>query len=321
MKHYLTTTFLFLLSINVFAQEKTFTTQEVSVNEFLNGTLYTPEKAKKTNLVILIAGSGPTDRDGNQTGMENNSLKFLAEGLAQNNISVYSYDKRIFVQAKSQDFDESSLSFEDFIDDAVAVINHFKKGKNHKKIFVAGHSEGSLIGMVAVEKAKADGFISIAGTGSPIDEVLKFQIKQNAPFLLEQTTTILDSLKNGKTVEITNPALFSLFRPSVQPYMISWLKYNPQTEIKKLKTPVMIINGTSDLQITVSEAELLKQAKPEARYLIVEKMNHVLKEVNDINENQKSYTDPNLPVMPELIEQIARFIHLNGDIKVTRGVN
>src|SRR5690606_38356181 len=117
-----------------FAQEKTFSTHEISINEFLIGTLYKPKDTVKTNLVILIAGSGPTDRNGNQTGMTNNSLKFLAEGLAENGISVYSYDKRIFVQAKSEDFDEAKLSFDDFIDDAVAAVNYFKNQKNIQKI-------------------------------------------------------------------------------------------------------------------------------------------------------------------------------------------
>lgn len=301
-------TLLVLFSIGATAQEKSFTTEEVSVNELLDGTLFTPNTSEKTNLVILIAGSGPTNRSGNQTMMKNNSLKFLAEGLAENGISVYSYDKRMFALMKSGDIDESKLLFEHFIDDAVAVAEFFKKQKKYNKIIFAGHSEGSLIGMVASEKAKTDGFVSIAGAGSPIDEVLEFQINQNAPFLLEATKSVLEELKKGNTVEIKNPALLSLFRPSVQPYMISWLKYNPQTEIKKLKTPVMIINGTSDLQVLVSEAELLQKAKPEATYLIIENMNHVLKEVQDLEENQKSYTDPDLPVVPELINGISSFV-------------
>lgn len=301
-------TLLVLLSVGASAQEKSFKTEEISVNELLEGTLYTPDVKKKTNLVILIAGSGPTDRDGNQTGLKNNSLKFLAEGIAERGISVYSYDKRIFSLIKSGNIDESKLSFEGFIDDAVSVSNYFKKENKYNKIIIAGHSEGALIGMVASERAGTDGFISLAGAGNPIDVVLEFQIKQNAPFLLQETRIILDSLKNGKMVELKNPALFSLFRPAIQPYMISWLKYNPQTEIQKLNVPVMIVNGTKDIQVTVSEAETLHKAKPEAEYLIIENMNHVLKEIKgDLAENQKSYTNPDLPVMQELIERISDF--------------
>jgi len=297
---------LLLFTFSVSAQQK-FSTEEVQVSQLLKGTLYTPEKSKKTNLVILIAGSGPTDRNGNQPMLENNSLKFLAEGLAKNGISVYSYDKRFFAMI-NEDLDESSLDFDDFIDDATEVISFFKKDKNYKKIIVAGHSEGSLIGMVASQKTKADGFVSISGAGNSIDLVIEFQIGENAPFLLDQTKSILSELKKGNKVKVDNPMLLSLFRESVQPFMISWLKYNPQDEIQKLNIPIMIANGTSDLQVTVSEAELLQKAKPKATYLIVENMNHVLKKVADINENQKSYTNPDLPVASELIDGISDFI-------------
>lgn len=112
---------LMLYSPVICGQGRMFTLQEVSVNELLNGTLFSPSTDEKTTLAIIIAGSGPTDRDGNQVGMINNSLKYLAEGLAENGISVYSYDKRIIAQLKSGDIDESKLSFEDFINDAVEV--------------------------------------------------------------------------------------------------------------------------------------------------------------------------------------------------------
>jgi len=302
--------FFIAFIFSVSAQQK-FSTEEVQVSDLLKGTLYTPEKSQKTNLVILIAGSGPTDRDGNQPMLENNSLKFLAEGLAKNGISVYSYDKRFFAMMNNAEdfnnFDESKLDFNDFIYDAVAVISFFKKNKKYKKIIVAGHSEGSLIGMVASHKAKADGFVSISGAGNPIDVVIEFQIGENAPILLDQTKSILSELKKGNKVKVDNPMLLTLFRESVQPFMISWFKYNPQDEIQKLNIPIMITNGTSDLQVTVSEAELLQKAKPKATYLIIENMNHVLKKVADLRENQKSYANPDLPVASELIDGISDF--------------
>ncbi len=300
---------LFLLSLNVSSQDQIFYTQDVRINTLIDGTLYTPEDENKNSLVILIAGSGPTDRNGNNAAMKNNSLKFLAQGLARNGISVYSYDKRLFELMKSNNFDESQLLFEDFITDAIDVVKFFKKEKKYKKIIIAGHSEGSLIGMVASKKAKTDGFISIAGAGNSIDKVLEFQIAQNAPFLLEETRNILKELKKGKAVEVTNPSLQPLFRKSVQHYMWSWLKYNPQQEIKKLnKIPVMIINGTADIQVQVSEAEALKQAKPNAKYLIINDMNHVLKTVNNLTENHNSYANPDSPVTPELIGEISKFV-------------
>jgi len=204
-----------LFTFSVFAQQKSFKTQEIEVSNSLKGTLYTPENSKKTNLVILIAGSGPTDRNGNQMMVENNSLKFLAEELAKNGISVYSYDKRFFMMLDDENFDESNLDFNDFIDDAAEVISFFKKDKKYKKVIVAGHSEGSLVGMIACQKTKADAFVSIAGAGNPIDVVLEFQIEQNAPFLLGQTKSILGELKKGNKVAVENPILLSIFRESV----------------------------------------------------------------------------------------------------------
>jgi len=230
------TVLLMCVSTLTFSQESKTTTQDIEINPLIKGTLFSPEKVTdKTKLVILIAGSGPTNRNGNSTiGGINNSLKFLAEGLAKNGIAVFSYDKRIFAQMVNKTLDEKSLSFEDFINDSKDVITYFKTEKKYSKIIIAGHSEGSLIGMVAA-KDTADGYISLAGAGRPIDEVLSEQVAKNSPTLKEAADKNLALLKQGKTFENQNPLLESLFRESIQPYMISWIKYNPQVEIKKLQ--------------------------------------------------------------------------------------
>lgn len=302
---------LFLIvSASSFSQvTAAFTKENITVNSLLNGSLYTPnQQNKKLNLVILIAGSGPTDRDGNQMGLVNNSLKLLAEALANNGIAVYSYDKRIFAQMASGKLDESSLSFDNFIDDAKAVIQYFKNQKKYNSITVAGHSEGALIGMVATN-GNADGYISIAGAGRPIDEVLLEQIEKQAPFLKEEVQKNLETLKNGTTFELKNQMLASLFRASVQPYMISWIKYNPQTEIKKLQIPTLLINGDKDIQVSVQDAQLLQQAKLNAQLHIIQNMNHVFKEIKgDDAENKAAYTNPDLPISIELSSIITTFI-------------
>ncbi len=291
-----------------FSQEKTFKTQDIEIDSLIKGTLFIPEKlSKKTKLVILIAGSGPTNRNGNQVGVYNNSLKYLAEGLAKNNIAVFSFDKRIIALTIAKKIDEKSLRFEDMITDATMVFNYFKIQKKYKKIIIAGHSEGSLVGMITA-KDKADGFVSIAGPGRPIDEILLEQIAKNTPFLKEATDKNLALLKEGKTFENKNPMLESLFRESVQPYLISWIKYNPQEELKKLFIPVLIINGTKDIQVPTSDAELLKKSYPKADLVIIEKMNHVFKEIIKDEDNLKSYNNPNLPVLPELINCITKFV-------------
>ncbi len=297
------------LSLITFSQEKKVTNQEIEVNSLIKGTLFLPEDVtSKTKLVILIAGSGPTNRNGNQVGTQNNSLKFLAEGLTQNGFAVFSYDKRIFAQMISKTMDEKKLSFEDFINDAKDVITYFKSQKKYAKIIIAGHSEGSLIGMVAA-KDNVDGYVSLAGAGRPIDEVISEQVAKNSPTLKEATATDFAILKEGKTFENKNPMLASLFRESVQPYMISWIKYNPQHEIKKLQIPILIINGTKDIQVPPSDAELLHKANLKSTLKIIDNMNHIFKEITVDEDNIKSYSDPKLPVMPELIQQITTFIN------------
>jgi pimeloyl-ACP methyl ester carboxylesterase len=304
---------LLLFSIFGFSQQETatksFNKEEIAINPLINGSLYSPLKQnKKTNLVLLIAGSGPTDRDGNQKGLTNNSLKYLSEELVKNDIAVFSYDKRIFTQMKSGTINEATLTFDDFINDATSVLLFFKNQKKYNKIIIAGHSEGSLIGMIAA-KDKADGFISLAGAGRTIDAVLVEQIAKQAPFLKEETQKNLDILKSGKTFELKNPMLASIFRESIQPYMISWIKYNPQMELKKLQMPIVIINGTKDIQVSVQEAELLKKVKPEAELVLIENMNHVFKEIKgDDAENMKSYTNPDLPIVPKLTSTIIAFV-------------
>ena len=304
--------FLPILFVSLgYSQTKTeiFKKEEININTLLKGSLYTPlKKSKEETLVILIAGSGPTDKNGNQKNLVNNSLKYLCEGLAQNDIAAFSYDKRMFAQISLGTLNEATLSFEDFINDAKAVFTYFKNQKKYNKIIIAGHSEGSLIGMIAANN-NADAFISIAGPGRTIDAVVVEQIEKQAPFLKEEVLKNFEILKSGKTFELKNEMLASLFRPSVQPYMISWLRYNPQDEIKKLKIPTLLLNGTNDLQVSVGEAELLKKSKPDAELVIIDAMNHVFKEIKgDTAENMKSYNDPNLPISAQLLNTITRFI-------------
>ena len=301
---------LLIASTTAFSQNTSgFTTENIAVNSLLNGTLYAPIRQNNTtNLVILIAGSGPTNRDGNQFGMTNNSLKLLAESLVKNGIAVYSYDKRIFAQMAAGKLDEASLSFDNFIDDAKEVVLYFKNQKKYHSITIAGHSEGALIGMVAAN-GNADAYISIAGAGRPIDEVLLEQIGKQAPFLKEEVEKNLATLKSGNTFELKNQMLASLFRASVQPYMISWIKYHPQNEIKKLQIPSLLINGDKDIQVSVQDAQLLQQAKPDAQLQIIPKMNHIFKIIQgDDAENKASYTNPELPICTELTSIITTFI-------------
>ncbi|MBK5214466.1 MAG: alpha/beta hydrolase [Flavobacteriaceae bacterium] len=300
--------FLFFFTITAFAQNKEYNSEDLSITPLIDGTLIVPNATGKLPLAILIGGSGPTDRNGNQQMMVNNSLKFLAEGLYENGIATFRYDKRIVKQMKQHNVDEKKIRFGDFIDDAIAVLNYFKKDSRFSKIYFIGHSQGSLIGMVAAQRG-ADGFVSIAGAGQEIDAVIVDQLAKQAPGLEENARIAFDDLRANGVANNYSPGLASIFRKDIQPFIYTWMQYDPKVEIAKLKIPVLIINGDKDIQVQVSEAELLKNAKPDAEYKIIPGMNHIFKKIegNDL-ENSKSYNIYNLPVMPELIETVSKFI-------------
>ena len=273
------------------------------------GTLMVPSNVKgRIPLALIIAGSGPTDRDGNNSMMKNNSLKQLAESLATNGIASLRYDKRGVADSKQAGKSEADLKFEDYINDANDWIKLLKQNIMYSKIIVIGHSEGSLIGMNAAKNA--EGFISLAGAGYSADLILKNQLGAQGKQIQEMCFPIIDSLKEGKLVSNVNPMLSSLFRTSVQPYMISWFKHNPQADIKQLKFPSLIIQGDNDLQISLDDARQLSAASPKSKLVIIEKMNHVLKIVDsgDRSANVAAYSNPTMPIAKELTNAIVGYI-------------
>ncbi|RRN70964.1 alpha/beta hydrolase [Peribacillus simplex] len=279
----------------------------------INGLLETPKNEGPFPVMIIIAGSGPTDKDGNTFANpgKNNSLKMLAESLAEKGIASIRYDKRGIGENMKLAGKEEDLRFEQYIDDAAAWVQFAKKDRRFSKVGIIGHSEGSLIGMAAAKKTETDIFISLAGAGEPIDQVLVKQLEEQlTPALLTESKDILTNLKQGKQVESVNADLYSVFRPSVQPYMISWIQYNPIELVKELKIPVLIVNGNRDIQVAPTNAKALHKEKGDSELLIIEKMNHVLKEAPaDREGNLATYTNPELPLSPGLVNGILEFLN------------
>jgi hypothetical protein len=188
------------------------------------GTLLVPAATGRVPLVVIIAGSGPTDRNGNSPLLPggNNSLKLLAEGLAERGIASLRYDKRGVAASATAMVSEANLRFDMYADDAAGWIRRLRSDARFSTITVVGHSEGSLLGMLATQRGAADGYVSIAGAGRAADKILREQLgKQLPPDLLSFSNKGLDALLAGHTVDSVPPPLLSLFRPSVQPYMIS----------------------------------------------------------------------------------------------------
>ena len=275
----------------------------------LMGTLITPISEESLPVVLIIAGSGPTDRDGNNPMMKNNSLRMLAEALYENNIASLRYDKRGVGASMVAGLRESDLRFEHYIRDAEQWLKYLQKQERFNEVIVIGHSEGSLIGMIAAGNMHADGFISISGPGEPANVTIRKQLGAQSPVALAMAEPILDSLELGFTVKNVNPMLFQLFRPSVQPYLISWFRYDPVEEIGKLTQPVIIIQGKKDIQVRSEDARKLKMGNDGAEIILIDGMNHIFKYVEgDRQENFATYNDPDLPAMQELVDAIVDFI-------------
>ena len=306
-----------LFSITSFAQTMPEQNEVVlNVEKFkIYGTLKIPETKEKVPIVLIIAGSGPTDRNGNNPMMTCNTYKMLSDSLTHHGIATLSYDKRLIAKSRGEQT-EDELRFEDYVEDAKSWIELLSQNKKFSEIMIVGHSEGSLIGMIASQNnTKVSKFISIAGVGLPADEILKEQLSkqlENQPITTKnQIFSYIDELKQGRLLENVPLSLNTLFRPSVQPYMISWFKYNPQDEIAKLKIPILILQGDFDIQVSENNAELLHEANPKAKKVIIKSMNHVLKNSQSMNMNEQmtdSYNNPNTPINKELVENIVDFI-------------
>lgn len=277
----------------------------------ISGTLALPSGASKVPVVLVIAGSGPTDRDGNtpMAGGRNDSLKLLAVALRESGVASVRYDKRGIAASKGAARAESDLRFEDYVQDAASWITKLAKDSRFTGVAVVGHSEGSLIGLLASLRSPAAAFVSVAGPADKAPAVLRRQLQGRLPpELATRNEEILSSLEAGSTVSEVPPPLMALYRPSVQPYLISWFKYSPSDEIIKLQVPCLLLQGGTDIQVGVPDAEKLHTANKTCLLQVIAGMNHVMKTVPPDRQKQiASYGDPTLPLNTELTQALAQF--------------
>src|SRR5712691_1813848 len=280
----------------------------------LYGTLLMPSPTTPVPVVLIIAGSGPTDRDGNSILLSgpNNSLLMLAESLEARGIASLRYDKRGVGASSGALKRASDLTFDIAIDDAMRWLQQLRSDPRFSLVIVAGHSEGSLIGIVAAERTLVDRVISIDGAGRRAGDVILSQLEgQFSPDLVASARTIVAALNAGMLVPNVPPELNFQFRPSVQPYLISWFRYDPVLEISRLQVPTLVIHGTTDTKIPISDAFLLAGGNRSATLRLIPGMNHVLKDVplDDDDAQDRSYFDPTLPIDAALVAAIGDFIN------------
>jgi pimeloyl-ACP methyl ester carboxylesterase len=274
------------------------------------GTMLTPDGETRAAAVI-IAGSGPTDRNGNSPlGVTADSYRLLAEELAGHGIATVRYDKRGVAQSVMAGLSEADLRFGAYVEDARAWAAETARLTGRPCVWLIGHSEGSLIALAAAQDNETVcGVVSLSGAGRSAPVVLREQLQAalTEP-LLGQALHALDELAAGRTTDNV-PGLESLFRPPVQPYIISWFGLDPQTLANLYDGPLFIGQGSTDLQTRMADAEALKAAQPDATLVIWEGVNHVLKIAPlDRAANSATYADPGLPLAPGVVEDVADFI-------------
>ncbi|QXI39847.1 alpha/beta hydrolase [Pseudomonas xantholysinigenes] len=278
----------------------------------LHGSLLLPQQATPPPVVLIIAGSGPTDRDGNNPASGRiDNLKRLALLLAGEHIASVRYDKRGVAASQPASPDERDLSVEGYVADVVAWGQALRHDPRFGPLILVGHSEGALIASLAAEQAGASAVITLAGSGRPVAEVLREQLAQRLPpGQLDAGVALIDRLQAGQTSLDVPASLRQVFRPSVQPYLISLLRQDPAAAFARLKVPALIIQGRNDVQVDVADAERLKAAKPDAELVLIDGMNHMLRiSPRDMHQQRDSYRNPELPLARELGERVVAFIH------------
>ena len=304
------TILLLLISSSLLAQTEILAEELNLSNDsiLLPGTLTYQQNLSQQPLVIYVHGSGNVDRNGNQTGsVKANYIKQLSQALNANGIAFYRYDKRTATR-ENMKFIMNGISFLDFVEDLKVAIEHFKDDKRFSSMTLVGHSQGSLVAMLAMSD-DIDKYVSLAGPDISIDEFFTELYRQQVgDSIANLMTAQFDELRTTGNIEQVDPMFAQLFSPSNMPFFESWMKYKPLEEIQNFDQPTLIINGKKDLQVQPEEAEALHQARPESKLLLIDNMNHVLKTIEKDEDNLKSYGTPDFPISEELVGALTVFI-------------
>jgi uncharacterized protein len=271
----------------------------------LHGELWIPA-GDVSCVVLLWAGSGPTDRYGNQPGLEPNSLRLLAQALCQRGIAVLLSDKRGVGASRSALQSEYELTSDVYAEDAACWTRLLRSDTRFSKVIFVGHSEGALIGALAAQKEPVNIYVALCAPAQNIGEVLNQQLSRHlrphiSESLWESAITILNALKRGERVSPVPPELMFIFRETVQPYLISWLQYEPVIEVHKLKCLTYWFWGSADAQVSPGEINFLNSHQRDKTH-VIEGMNHML----CAQAPSSSTTQLLHPQLPIFLDQIIR---------------
>lgn len=282
----------------------------------LRGTLLTaPAPAANARPVLILAGSGPTDRDGNSPmGIRAAPYRLVAEALAQRGITSLRVDKRGIAASTGAAPREEDLRIRTYADDARAWAHELKARTGARCVWMLGHSEGALHALMAAQdNPDICGLVLVSPAGRRFGDIIRAQLtaNPNAAGIRPEAFRILAELEAGRTVPEAgmNPELLPLFRASVQPYVISMLAVDPPALARSFAGPIEIVQGTTDLQTSVADAQAIQSARPGITLRLIDGMNHVLKvATSDRQENFGTYANPDLPLAPGVVDAIAGFM-------------
>jgi len=269
-------------------------------NSQIEVRLDTVNKNSET-IVVFIAGSGPTDYNGNSNIIDgrNDSLLQLSKGLNDFGINTFRYNKRHV--GKTSKLIEPNFNV--FVDDLIDCIS-WLKANNYSNIYLAGHSQGSLVAALAAREIDVSGVISIAGAARTIDEVLYEQMVSMGQ--KDLADTVIKSLQNGRLYLKDESILDSQFSKMNQQFILTWMEHNPLEVYSKLDTKILFLQGDKDSQVTLDELDAFRTLNHKS--VVLKDTNHVLKIVCSEKNNSNSYSDPSYKLSDQLIDEINDFI-------------
>lgn len=280
----------------------------------LRGTMVHPTNDAPT--VLMIPGSGPTDRDGNNPqGVRAAPYRLLAEGLSGHGIGSVRIDKRGMFGSQAAVDDPNGVTIDDYVRDTSAWIEIIRARTGAERVWLLGHSEGGLVALAAAaELENVSGLILVATPGRPLGDILKEQLRANqgtAP-LIDAADYVIAELSGGRRVDEAKipPELAPLFSAKVQGFLISAFSLDPADLARKIDKPILIVQGQRDIQVPVADAERLKDAAPSSTLVTLADTNHVLKRVSSVDRdaNIATYLDASLQLVPEVLETISTFV-------------
>ena len=266
------------------------------------------------HVVVIVPGSGPTDRDGNgpQGGIATDTYKLLAEALAEHGIASLRIDKRGLFGSATAIANPNRVTIEAYASDTADWLA--RAGELAPCTWIAGHSEGGLVALVTAANAPDTlcGLILLATPGRPLGQLMVEQFEANPANkpILPEVRSLVSDLEAGKTpdlAEIPSP-LKPLFAEDLQGYMTDLFSYDPADIAGDWGGPALIVQGDADLQVKEIDADRLQTALPNATRLDLPGATHMLK-IDVPGDPIATYRDPDLPLHPDLIPGLIQFLN------------